>query len=345
MNLKNSDIYFEDNRLLNQMIDFINTNAYPLNIFIQDLKMALSICSKENSNLKKFIPKIKKMLNGAKIVGYHLMQGQSRLDAESLRSAAENILKLMESKNNSNILNQTNESEMGTKMITFMLNNQSNIFDLEHELNYEDLRIFRHFKLQSHVNKFNNRHIPKLVIANFTTHLDFLSGLFLLHQTENLQTDGSKITHSKVKMIPLLESIVHFYTFPQIIQKLMTIGMVRNYIEWYEEMVFMIACSDTPRENGPVAANSAIMTCLGEINDTFLKGIHLGEKMNQERLQLGTKNVEYGMVNSENTDPKVTQFWDNVYTNSKIVFEDGKKIEIESKNGQETIRYQNIFLK
>jgi len=211
-------------------------------------------------------------------------------------------------------------------MIWFMLNNQSDIFDREHELNYEDLRIFRHFKLQSHVNKFNNRHIPKLVIANFTSHLDFLSGLFLLHQTENLTMDGSQIIHSKVKMIPLLESTENFYMFPGIIQKLLTVDLVRNYIEWYKEMVFMIACSDTPRENGPVAANSAIMTCLRDINDTFLKGIHLGEKLNQERLLLGQNNIDYGLVSSN--DSNVEEFWNRIYSNNKIVHEDENNIQI-----------------
>jgi phosphoenolpyruvate carboxylase len=303
------------------MIEFINTSAYPLYEFIDDLKNALEICKSENSNLQKFRPKIKKMLNGAKIVGYHLMQGQSRLDAESLTSAAKNILKLI-----SDSELDTCPSNIGARMIWFMLNNQSDIFGREHELNYEDLRIFRHFKLQSHVNKFNNRHIPKLVIANFTNHLDFLSGLFLLHQTENLTMDGSEIIHSKVKMIPLLESTENFYMFPGIIQKLLTVDLVRNYIEWYKEMVFMIACSDTPRENGPVAANSAIMTCLRDINDTFLKGIHLGEKLNQERLLLGQKNIDYGLVSSN--DSNVEEFWNRIYSNNKIVHEDENNIQI-----------------
>lgn len=331
LDLSNKELFDEDNRLLVQMISFINTSAYPLNIFIEDLQSALNICSETNSNLQKFIPKIKKMLNGAKIVGYHLMQGQSRLDAESLTSAAKNILDLMQPKRNK----EDSEEDVGTSMISFMLANGSSIFDREQELNYEDLRIFRHFKLQSHVNTFNNRHIPKLVIANFTSHLDFISGMFLLHQTENLKVDGSRVIHSKVKMIPLLESIVHFYTFPGIIQKLLTIQFVRNYIYWYREMVFMIACSDTPRENGPVAANSAIMTCLREINDTFLKGIHLGEKLNEEWMQLGNKNIEFGMICEKSASAEVKKFWSKIYSNNSIVFEDKNIIEIESKENGE----------
>lgn len=310
------------------MIEFINTSSYPLNEFIKDLNSAYDICKRENSNLKKFRSKIKKMLNGAKIVGYHLMQGQSRLDAETLRSAAKNILTLMGKKNESN--------DLGTEMLTFMLNNPSTIFDREHELDFEDLRIFRHFKLQSYVNKFNNRHIPKLVIANFTTHLDFLSGLFLLHQTENLKTKGSSILHSKVKMIPLLESIEHFYTFPVIIKKLLTIDMVRHYIDWYKEMVFMIACSDTPRENGPVAANSAIMTALREINDTFLKGMHLGAKMTQERLSFNYKNLQYGMIDEANTDQEVLDFWNKVHSNREIIKENENIIELRETDSTET---------
>ena len=325
--IKNEEIFEEDNRLLSQMIEYINTSAYPLFEFIKDLKSALEICSSENSNLQKFLPKIKKMLNGAKIVGYHLMQGQSRLDAESLTSAAVNILNLI-----SRSTSQDGPEDNGARMIWFMLNNKSDIFSREHELNYEDLRIFRHFKLQSHVNKFNNRHIPKLVIANFTNHLDFLSGLFLLHQTENLTIEGSQIKHSKVKMIPLLESIENFYLFPGIIQKLLTVDVVRNYIEWYKEMVFMVACSDTPRENGPVAANSAIMTCLREINDTFLKGIHLGEELNSQRLNLGKENIDYGLVLSK--EERVKDFWDGVYKNNDIIYEDEKEIKISTISGE-----------
>ena len=306
------------------MIEFINTSSYPLNEFIKDLNNAFNICKNENSNLNKFKPKIKKMLNGAKIVGYHLMQGQSRLDAETLRSAAQNILKLIKNKEFS--------GELGTEMLTFMLNNSSSIFDREHELDFEDLRIFRHFKLQSFVNKFNNRHIPKLVIANFTTHLDFISGLFLLHQTQNLETNGSQIIHSKVKMIPLLESIEHFYTFPIIIKKLLTIDMVRQYIDWYNEMVFMIACSDTPRENGPVAANSAIMTALREINDTFLKGMHLGLERAKQRLEFNYDHLHYGMIDEKNTDQAVLDFWNQIHSNREIIKETDKMIEIEDKN-------------
>jgi hypothetical protein len=93
-------------------------------------------------------------------------------------------------------------------------------------------------------------------------------------------------------------------------------------------MVFMIACSDTPRENGPVAANSAIMTCLREINDTFLKGVHLGEVLNKERLGLGKENLEYGLVLSK--EEKVKQFWEKVYKNNSIVYEDEKEIRISS---------------
>jgi phosphoenolpyruvate carboxylase len=318
------------------MIEFINTSRYPLNIFIEDLKEALSICSKSNSNLQKFVSKIRKMLNGAKIVGYHLMQGQSRLDAESLSDTAKNILGLLTKQSGNADINQLSKEDLGTRMIEFMLSNPSAIFEREHELNYEDLRIFRHFKLQSHVNKFNNRHIPKLVIANFTSHIDFLSGLFLLHQTQNLTIEGNKVIHSKVKMIPLLESTVHFYSFPGIIQKLLTIQFVRNYIGWYKEMVFMIACSDTPRENGPVAANSAIMTCLRNINDTFLKGIHLGKELTEERAKLGVRDSDYGIVCHDSASPEIKEFWERVYKNNKIVFEDSKKIEISTlKEGQE----------
>lgn len=316
--------------MLRQMIDYINTSAYPLYMFIEDLKRALAICSAANSNLQKFVPKIKKMLNGAKIVGYHLMQGQSRLDAESLTSAAQNILQLVQSQET---VPQNEGSEAGIQMIQHMLQNESVIFDREHELNYEDLRIFRHFKLQSYVNKFNNRHIPKLVIANFTSHLDFLSGFFLLHQTLNLTNEGSLISHSKVKMIPLLESTENFYTFPGIVQKLLTVDLVRNYIGWYKEMVFMIACSDTPRENGSVSANSAIMTSLRQINDTFLKGIHLGPVLNQERMSLGQEAIEYGMVQLQAADSPVQQFWDKIYSNNRIVYEDEYVIEISTDRG------------
>lgn len=308
------------------MIDFINTSEYPLYRFIEDLKRALAICSATNSTLQKFIPKIRKILSGAKIVGYHLMQGQSRLDAESLTSTAENILKLQVP------APQGEGVESGVQMIEYMLGHQSTIFAREHELNYEDLRIFRHFKLQSYVNKFNNRHIPKLVIANFTSHLDFLSGFFLLHQTQNLRTEGSAVRHSKVKMIPLLESTSNFYMFPGIVQKLLTVDLVRNYIEWYKEMVFMIACSDTPRENGAVAANSAIMTCLRQINDTFLKGIHLGPQLNQERLALGKDAVEFGLIRSGAGAgaEQVEAFWERVYSQNKIVYEDNYVVEIEN---------------
>lgn len=215
-----------------------------------------------------------------------------------------------------------------------MLQNESVIFDREHELNYEDLRIFRHFKLQSHVNRFNNRHIPKLVIANFTSYLDFLSGFFLLHQTQNLTNEGSVISHSKVKMIPLLESTENFYMFPDIVQRLLTIDLVRNYIGWYKEMVFMIACSDTPRENGAVSANSAIMTCLRQINDTFLKGVHLGPELNQERLALGTEAVDYGMVPPRAPDSAVKAFWDKVYSKNQILYEDEYVIEIGAEGEQ-----------
>lgn len=332
LKLTNEDIQKEDHRLLEQMIEHINTSRYPLNIFIQDLKEALKICSQSSSNLQKFVSKIKKMLNGAKIVGYHLMQGQSRLDAESLSDTAKHILELLDKDSAPRTDDQmeANSEDLGTRMISFMLSNPSTIFEREHELNYEDLRIFRHFKLQSHVNKFNNRHIPKLVIANFTTHIDFLSGMFLLHQTQNLTIQGNSIIHSKVKMIPLLESIVHFYSFPGIIQKLLTIQFVRNYIGWYKEMVFMIACSDTPRENGPVAANSAIMTCLREINDTFLKGIHLGAELSEERQALGQRNMDFGVVCPESASIEIRQFWEKVYKNNSIVFEDSKKISIST---------------
>jgi hypothetical protein len=83
----------------------------------------------------------------------------------------------------------------------------------------------------------------------------------------------------------------------------------------------MIACSDTPRENGLVASNSAIITCLAEINDTFLKGTHLTEEETQE---LELINDPHGLLLDSNKP--LQAFWDTVYNQTEIITENPTEI-------------------
>lgn len=327
LKISDSELIKEDERILQILVNLINTKKYPLRTFIEDIDKVRDICMQDVEQFSQLKIKFEKLLTGAKIVGYHLLQGQSRLDSEILTRTAKKILSILQQKKGI-----SSSDEFSQDVIDYFMNHQNDSdtwFLFESELNLEELRMFRYFKLQGIVNTFNRRHIPKLVIANYQNYEDFLSALFLLKQGNDFDNQQEDIIKSSVKIIPLIEDMEGFYKFSEDMKVLLSLKIIRNYFKKHTEFVFMIACSDTPRENGLVASNSAIITCLSEINDTFLKGTHLTE---QELGELELINNPYGLLLGSNKPLQI--FWDTVYNYTEIIAENPTEIVFKKQNNQ-----------
>ena len=357
-----------DHLLLQKILSQIDTTAYPLVQFINELKQMILLSNKPKSPFIKIREKSEKLLRGAEIVGYHLLQGQSRLNSIDISACATQVLEIISNqckpKSNEASFEERNvysDSDLGAnqhslEMLKILSSETKEDYEFQGQLSPDNLRTFRYFKLQATANHFNSKHIPKLVIANFTQISDYLGALFLLHLAGDFEIQNQQIVRSAVKVIPLMESVEDFYRFPLDLSVLLSLRMIREYIRHHKEFLFMIACSDTPRENGHVAANSAIITSLSRINGVFAKGFYfgaakegandLGLMANEELLEGWRGAKASGLALEETSDfgemsgsvKESAQFWDRVYSQYEVVQENEKSLVMRDLANQKNIK-------
>lgn len=364
--LDNSDLLAMDHLLLQKILFQIDTTAYPLVQFIADLKLMISLSNKHKTPFIKIREKSEKLLRGAEIVGYHLLQGQSRLNSLDISACATQVLEIISNLPNTKSDQRSSEdnspspdseaNQHSLEMLKILSSESKEDYEFQAQLSPDNLRTFRYFKLQATANHFNSKHIPKLVIANFTQISDYLGALFLLHLAGDFQIENQQIVRSAVKVIPLMESVEDFYRFPIDLSILLSLRMIRQYIRHHKEFLFMIACSDTPRENGHVAANSAIITSLSRINGVFAKGFYfgaakegandLGLMANEELLEGWRREKASGHALEETSDfseitgtvKESAQFWDRVYSQYEVIQENEKSLVMKDLINQKNIK-------